>query len=289
MTEEAQEKETNKKLIVIVVAVIIVAAIAGAGAYWYTNYKVPHDEAVAAFETAASGLEQRNSELDAAIADLQNIMGSEDKPFDESTLDAASAAIGEAQGAKQNAPEIPEATDEINAAAAEIETMGDYSTQLESLATAQTNLQNSINQMKQVTNPSEQFVIERVTGLSNVTGIEAATEENDPNGNLHKDGGYTSVVYFTSDLVDQSEVYPLEGYTGIPASGTDAGGCVEVYATAEDAQERDTYLSAFDGGILDSGSHTVVGTCVVRTSHLLTASQQDGLEQSIVESLTKLA
>ena len=34
------------------------------------------------------------------------------------------------------------------------------------------------------------------------------------------------------------------------------------------------YLAAFDGGIFASGSHTVVGTVLVRTSNELTASQQ---------------
>ena len=118
--------------------------------------------------------------------------------------------------------------------------------------------------------------------------MEAATEQNDPNGNLHKDGGYTSAVFFSSDLVDQSQTYASEGYTGIPAIGTDGGGSVEVYATIEDAQKRDTYLGALDGGILSSGSHTVVGTCVVRVSDLLTASQQKAIEQSIIDSLTRL-
>lgn len=61
-----------------------------------------------------------------------------------------------------------------------------------------------------------------------------------------------------------------------------------MYATAEDAQARDEYLAAFDGGILASDSHTVLGTCVVRTSHLLQASQQDALEQTIRDSLTRL-
>lgn len=280
------KKRPNGKIIAIV-AVIVVAVIA-VGAYWYVNYQIPHNEAASAFDAAVAGLNDRNAELDAAIEELQDLMGSGEDPLDEATLEAASAAIGEAQGAKQEAPAMPNETEEISSLAAEVEGMGDYTSQLEALSTAQTNLQNSIDQLKQVTNPSEQFVIERLTGLPNVTGVEAATEQNDPNGNLHKDGGYTSAVFFSSDLVDQSQVYADEAYTGIPAAGTDGGGCVEVYATVEDAEERNAYLSGFDGTILRPGSHTVLGTCVIRTSDLLQASQQDAIEQSIIDSLTRL-
>lgn len=282
---ESRKKPSGK---VIAIIAVVIAAVISASAYWYVNFQIPHNEAVAAFNEAADGLNERNAELDAAIADLQDLMGSGEKPLDETTLDEASAAIGEAQGAKQEVPEVPGETDEINSLAAEVEGMGDYTAQLESLKAAQTNLQNSIDQLQQVTNPTEQFVIGRLTGLPNVTGVEAATEQNDPNGNLHKDGGYTAAVYFSSDLVDQSQVYAVDGFTGIPAVGTEGGGCVEVYATVEDAEERDAYLSAFDGSVLDSGSHMVLGTCVVRTSHLLQASQQDAIEQAIVDSLTNL-
>jgi flagellar basal body-associated protein FliL len=282
----AAKKKPSGKVIAII-AVVVVAAIA-AGAFWFVNYQMPHNEAAGNFEAAAAGLEERNAELDAAIADLQALMGSEVQPLDSATLDAASAAIGEAQGAKDSVPEMPSDTDEINAAASEIEGMGQYAAQFEAIEAAKTNLQNSIEQRKLVTNPTEQFVIERLTGLPNITGIEAATETNDPNGNLNKDGGYTAAVFFSSDLVDQSTLYADPECTGIPAIGTDGGGCIEVFANEEDAEQRNTYLGAFDGGILSSGSHTVVGTCVVRTSSELTASQQDALEASIIESLTRL-
>lgn len=285
-SNDSARKKTSQKLIAIIaVAVIAVVAV---GAYWYVNIQIPHDVAVAAFNKAADGLNERNEELDAAIAELQDLMSSGEDPLDAATVDAASAAIGEAQGARQEVPELPGDTDEIYSLMAEVEEMGDYASYIEALETAHVNLQNSIDQLRQVTNPSEQFVIERLTGLPNITGVEAATEQNDPNGNLHKDGGYTSAVFFSCDLVDQSQVYTDGSYTGIPASGTDGGGCVEVYETAQDAEERNTYLSAFDGSILRPGSHTVLGTCVVRTSDLLQASQQDAIEQAIVDSLTRL-
>lgn len=46
--------------------------------------------------------------------------------------------------------------------------------------------------------------------------------------------------------------------------------------------------TALDGGVLASGSHTVVGTCVVRTSDELAASKQKELEAAVIGALTKL-
>lgn len=286
-SERGAESRVNIKKVVLIVAAI--AIVAGGLGVWYVEYLAPHNQAVEKFSAAADGLEQRNAELDEAISSLQDLMGSEDAPLDPTTLDAASDAIGAAQGAKQEAPEMPAGTEDILSAAEEVDQMGDYSEQLAAIETATTNLQDSIDQLLQVTNPSEQFVIERLTGLPNITGVEAVTEDNDPNGNLNKDGGYTATVFFSSDLIDASETYAMEGYTGIPAIGTEGGGAVEVYATAEDAEKRNEYLAGFDGGIFASGSHAVVGTCVIRTSDHLTASQQDALEQEIIESLTRLS
>src|SRR5699024_5528287 len=98
-------------------------------------------------------------------------------------------------------------------------------------------------------------------------------------------GGYTATVYFASDLVDQSQVY---GET-IVDKGTEAGGAVEVYPTVEDATKRNEYLASFDGaGFLSSGSHSVVGTVVIRTSDQLTASQQKEIETNIYNSLIEI-
>jgi len=291
-TEERPEAEQarKKKLGARGIATIVVAAIVATGGigYWYVNYQVPHNEAVASCNAAAESLESRNEELDEAIASLQEVLKSGENPLDPAVADAASAAIGDAQGAKEDVPDVTGTTEELNALAGEMESMGDYTVQLEALAAAQQNLENSIARLKQVTNPSEQFVIQRLTGLPNVTAIEAVTETNDPNGQLGKAGGYTSTVYFTSDLVNQAEVYLTGEYTPIVDAGCDGGGAIEVYANAEDAQKRNDYLASFDGSIFSSGSHAVVGSCLVRTSTHLTASQQQALQQSIIDSLIRL-
>ena len=116
----------------------------------------------------------------------------------------------------------------------------------------------------------------------NVVNISAVTEDNDPNGKLNKAGGYTAQVYFSSDLVNQSSV---SGTTVID-KGTKCGGSIEVYSTLEDVKKRNENLATYDGGIFASGSHMVIGTCLVRLSDKLTASQQTDLEKNIIKILT---
>ena len=70
--------------------------------------------------------------------------------------------------------------------------------------------------------------------------------------------------------------------------GTVGGGAVEVYRNTEDAESRDSYLGALDGGILSSGSHRILGTMVIRTSDDLKASQQETLTNAIVAAMTEL-
>ena len=269
----------KKVAIVAVVATVIVAA----GAYWYVNYQIPHNEAVAAFNTAADGLQSRNDDLDAAIKELQELNKSKDKPYDSSTSDSVTNAVAQAQAAKEEIPSMPGNTDEINAMAKKIDKMGKYDSVIADLSTAKSNLQDSIDQLKQVTNPSEQFILQRLTGIANITALEAVSEGNDPNNKLGKQGGYTACVYFNSDLVDSSDVYLSGDYTPVVDGGCDAGGAVK------DAKKRDEYLSSFDGNsILDPGSHKVVGTCVVRTSCHLAASQQNNMTSNVEQALIRL-
>ncbi|MBP3388340.1 MAG: hypothetical protein J6K98_00530, partial [Clostridia bacterium] len=68
--------------------------------------------------------------------------------------------------------------------------------------------------------------------------------------------------------------------------GTDAGGAIEVYTCVEDAVKRRDYLAVFDGSITASGTHTVIGTVLVRTSNELTASQQKDFEAKLIAALT---
>ena len=90
-------------------------------------------------------------------------------------------------------------------------------------------------------------------------------------------------------FLNQSKVYTSGEYDDVLIDkGTDAGGAIEVYAKEEDAEKRKEYLATYDGTIFANGTHTVIGTVLVRTSNKLTASQQKELEQKVIKALTKL-
>lgn len=72
--------------------------------------------------------------------------------------------------------------------------------------------------------------------VDHITGISAVTEDNDPNGNLNKAGGYTATVYFADDRVPADKV-ESKGKTIID-KGTDGGGAIEVYANEEDVKKE---------------------------------------------------
>lgn len=136
----------------------------------------------------------------------------------------------------------------------------------------------------QITSPSEEWLIQRLSEISYITKTEAVTKGNDPNGLLGKDGGYTSCVYFSVGGIIQKDI---PGDT-IVAKGTDAGGAIEVYDSREHALNRCDYLSQFDGTILYSGSYTAIGTMVVRTSYKLNDEQQVRLTNSIITKFTEV-
>ena len=276
------------KLIIIVAVVVVIAVIVGSlGAYF--GYFKPHKEAVEAYNVVVSDIQEKNDQLDGEIKKLQELVDNEDKPLDETTIDTAKEALKNAGASKIVIGEMPKATKDILSRTKELSTPVDYSDELTSLSTAYTNLENSKKQYKQVVNPSEEFVMQRILTVDDVADARAVTEDQDPNGNLHKAGGYTSTIYFESKTVNQSDVYVSGEYADVLIDkGTDAGGAIEVYENVEDAEKRRDYLATYDGTIFANGTHTVIGTVLVRTSNKLTATQQKELEQKIIDALTRL-
>lgn len=144
---------------------------------------------------------------------------------------------------------------------------------------------NSIKQLKQVTKPSEDFLLKRAKTVDTVTDAEAATEKTDENNMLNKKGNYYAYIAMKSSLVTDSS-YKKQSPV---KAGTEGGAVIEAFKTAKEAKTRNKYLAAFDtAGMFNSGSHKVVGTLVVRTSTELTASQQKQLEQDIIDKLIEL-
>ena len=278
----------KKTKLIIVAVVVVIAVIAGSlGAYF--GYFKPHKEAVEAYNVVVSNIQEKNDQLDGEIKKLQELVDNEDKPLDETTIDAAKEALKNVGASKIVIGEMPKATKDILSRTKELSTPVDYSDELTALSTAYTNLENSKKQYKQVVNPSEEFVMQRILTVDDVADARAVTEDQDPNGNLHKAGGYTSTIYFESKTVNQSDIYVSGEYADVLIDkGTDAGGAIEVYENVEDAEKRRDYLATYDGTIYASGTHTVIGTVLVRTSNELTATQQKELEQKVIDALTRL-
>lgn len=278
----------KKTKLIIVAVVVVIAVIAGSlGAYF--GYFKPHKEAVEAYNVVVSDIQEKTDQLDGEIKKLQELVDNEDKPLDETTIDAAKEALKNAGASKIVIGEMPKATKDILSRTKELSTPVDYSDELTALSTAYTNLENSKKQYKQVVNPSEEFVMQRILTVDDVADARAVTEDQDPNGNLHKAGGYTSTIYFESKTVNQSDVYVSGKYADVLIDkGTDAGGAIEVYENVEDAEKRRDYLATYDGTIQANGTHTVIGTVLVRTSNKLMATQQKELEQKVIDALTRL-
>lgn len=274
--------EKKKTLLGLIAAIaIIVIGIC----VWYFQVKKPHDLAEAKFNAAVKEVEAKNTELTSAMNDAQKILDKKEAVYDNTTKEAFITALSDAKAAQRKIPDLPKKAADINAETKKLSEPLDYSSVINAISEKQTAYQNSVLQMKQITNPNEDFVIQRLKGIPNISGYQAVTEDHDPNGNLNKQGGYTSTVYFSTPLIEQSSVYGND----IVDKGTECGGAIEVYASEEDAEKRDSYLASFDGaGMLNSGSHKVLGTIVIRTSTKLTATQQNEFTNNITNKLLEL-
>lgn len=280
---ESPKKTGRVKYFVSVGVLALVAVIACV----YLFVVAPHNRAVKAFEVAAAQVQEKNSALQAEIDAAQQSLDKGDKPLDVATQDALTVAVADAGLVLRAIPEMPSSTSDIEAATEALNEPLDYSATSKTLADASQTFDKSVRQLGQVTAPSQDFVVSRLGKAPGVSDIEPVTEANDPNRQLNKAGGYTAAVYFHFSGV--------EGVEGVDSTlpsiqiGTDSGGCIEVYRTVEDANKRNGYLASFDGqGVLDTGSHKVLGTVIVRTSYFLTASQQNALTEEIEAILTEL-
>lgn len=239
--------------------------------------------AIADFEAEAARIEKQLQAFNELIVECQKLSQTEQTALDESLRCALETAISNGKvSAAIEIPKIARKAEEIVIQAAELKTV-DFTADESLLQDAKASFEKSLRQYALVTNPSEAYVIACLKGIEHISALSAVTEDNDPNGNLNKPGGYTATVYYADDRINlDKEIY---GNTVIE-QGTDGGGAIEVYATVEDAEKRREYLATFDGTIFASGTHTVIGTVLVRTSNELKASQQKEMEDRIIEALT---
>lgn len=274
-----------KKKIVIISSIVAIVLIVG-GILGYFLYLKPHNEAVKKYNAAVSVIKNKNAELDEEISKLQRLIDSKDKPLDGTLIDLSKETIKKAGAEKVIVPKMPSKTADIISQTEKYSGGVDYSLNIALLKEKQTALETSQKQYKQFVCPSEEFVLQRVLAIDEVTAAKPVTEDNDPNGKLNKAGGYTATVFLEIKNINKDE-YGLGN--DVIENGTDGGGAVEVYANGEDAKARNDYLAGFDGaGFFDSGSHTVIGTTVIRTSTNLTATQQKELQEKIIDALARL-
>lgn len=269
----------KKSKISVAIICLIILVVAG-----FLVYKIPYNKAKSDFATAVKERKLENQKLDKSIASAEKAVHSKIKPYDPNTLKQLKRSITLAKKAKKEIPSAPKSTKKIKKLTKQLKVSFNYSEAENALAQAQENVKNSIKRMKQITNPSEKFVLARLKDVSDITDAKAVTEGNDPNGQLHKQGGYTSAIYFASSKVNQAEVNGED----VIEKGTSAGGGIEVYKTAADAKKREKYLANFDNSFIDPGYHTVVGTLVVRTSDKLNATDQKELAQQVINALIKI-
>ncbi len=272
----------NKKILILtaVMAAIIIIGVT----IWYFNFQRPRNIAIKEYNSAVELIEKKNTEIDKTTLKLQALIDSNEKPLDVNIIVTAKDIIQKAEVSKIIIKNMPDKTDDIIVVTKELSDPVDNTVAIKELNEIFTVLDMSIKQFKQLNNPKEEFVIERLKTIDEITYVQAVTEDNDPNGKLNKAGGYTATVYFESKNINQSEIYG----SNLIDKGTNAGGSIEVYANEEDAIKRNEYLAIFDGGIFSSGSHRVVGTMVIRISNLLTASQQKNLEEKIFNAMILL-
>ena len=73
----------NKKTIIIIAIILII--LASLGTYYYTIF-VPHQKAVADFESAVSIVTDKNKELETVLSEADELIEKNETPYDDSTL-----------------------------------------------------------------------------------------------------------------------------------------------------------------------------------------------------------
>ena len=320
---------------------IILAVIAASGVLFiylpYTESMAEYEAALDAetraeisFEKAAEQVSEANEELEASIDLINRVIGLGGAPLDPATLDAAKAAVEKAESALVPVPGISDVigqTGEFTPGIRDIkgiiaetallnkytELLGnassalgtpDYSEVTALLEQAQKDLEDSIDLRVKITDPNAQSVILALKSVSGIISAEAATEDNDPFAMLGTEDGYTSCIFFESDLVpaelpeEEAAEEPDENAEGDNAPEeeaaepeaeapkaltTEAGGAIEVYESAELAESRDEALTK----TANADFHTVFGSMVIRLSPKLSAIQQQELLEAIEAALLK--
>lgn len=328
MKQKIMDKRKTMIIAIVVVIVGVILAVVIPRVIAYNGYVhtvesaniavVEYNAVVAEYNAVAERIVAANAELNTSLVAAQESAEYEDTAYEEEKRESLCECIENVKGEQLPNPKIYDdvenvivdtklrtaskkkideatnlvassttdmlaQTDEIKSETVSL-VVPDYSAFIDQLAIVKKELDDSFAIYRQIICPTEAWVIERLKRVGAVANVAAVTEDNDPNGNLNKQGGYTATVYFVTDLLG------TENMTGdaVIDIGTDGGGAIEVYPLIDDVERRCNYLSAFDGGMFASGSHTILGTMLIRTSNDLKASQQQELTDEIIAAMTVL-
>ena len=277
-----EKKPINKKMLLGIIIGAVLVAICGAIIAY--NAMLPKIKATKKFNKAVASVKELNKELEKEIKKSEDFIMNKPSLLDEELLSELENAISDAKAVKETNFKVPSSVEKIEARIKELNAV-DYSVVLDNLEQKYNLLDVNAKRYQLVNQPTEAYVIQCLQTVPEIVNISAVTEDNDPNGNLNKLGGYSAAVYFADSRINLDK--NISGETLIE-QGTDAGGCIEVYTCVEDAIKRRDYLAGFDGGIFASGTHTVIGTVLVRVSDELTATQQKEIEAKVIAALTYL-
>lgn len=270
----------------------------------------PYNEAITALHT----------ELGGVLEEAKALLEGEIHAYDPSAMEALRSAMVEGANLGKAIPqplktykyiEIPEKANsdaleqlsaKAEAALAQLEAAArpadapipDSAAILETLRASLKACQESIQLQKQITAPTDAFVMERLALVETIGEMEAVTEANDPNKALNTPGGYIGCIFFFDKQVDLTQFYDYQPEEGPLDLGFIGGGAIEIYKTVEDAQNRDNQLKMFDNttvhtagqtSFFEPGAHGVVGTVVIRTSSKLSEEAQQILLEAIGKAL----
>lgn len=182
--------------------------------------------------------------------------------------EAAKAAVYEAGEKIPDVPQVP-----------------DFSKDIESLQNRCEAYEKSVQKLKNVTAPSDSFVMERLQKISTLVQAEAVTEQNDPNELLGKEDGYIGCIYFLDERVNRDllpeEAFLKEEKEQEEGSGdkTDSEGDADEGSTAsgqgaETADTADTAENATEES--QEAGTAVTGEAAARESSSGRAAEEPG-------------
>lgn len=190
----------KKKVIIISIIVVIILALL---AIFIVK---PWLEASNEYKTITSKIKKENKKLEDSIGNLDKYINSSKKTYDENIPSEAKKVKKTAQQKMIIIEKKPFLISEIKKVNKKMDKNPDLSKEINSVNEMAKKYDISIKQMEKFNNPSEDYIKKRIASVETVTNFAAVTEDNDPNGNLNKAGGYTSTVFLKVVLLTKANL-----------------------------------------------------------------------------------